>query len=91
MPLFAIIRKPDAINNETLSASLVRRYPENVYRLSKGQWIVATSADQTARDFSKEIGIEAGKPYSGTLVVQIQSYYGLYDKKVWDWMKARSG
>jgi len=88
MPLFVIIRDPDAPNNEALSAVLHRKFPTDVYRLGKGQWIVSGPYGD-AQALSVEAGIEAGKPYSGTLVVELKSYYGLHDKKVWDWIKAR--
>jgi len=88
MSLFLITREPEALNNGALSAVLQRKFTSEVYRLGKGQWIVAAPYD-SAQKFSLEAGIGAGKPYTGTLVVQIQSYYGLHDQKVWDWIKAR--
>jgi hypothetical protein len=90
MPLFAIVRAPDAVNNDALSGLLLRRYPENVYRLSKGQWLISTAIAQSAQDFSRDIGVRVNSPYNHTLVVQVQSYSGLYEEKFWDWLKARS-
>jgi hypothetical protein len=90
MSLFAIIRAPDASNNDALSGLLLRKYPENVYRLSKGQWVISTPNDRSAQDLSRDIGVRVDSRYNHTLVVQVQSYSGLYEEKFWDWIKARS-
>jgi hypothetical protein len=90
MSLFAIIRAPDATSNDALSGLLLRKYPENVYRLSKGQWVISTPIAQSAQDLSRDIGIRVDSRYNHTLVVQVQSYSGLYEEKFWDWLKARS-
>ena len=88
MTVFLIVRQSNALNNEALEAVLHRKFPNNFYRLGKGQWMVAAPYDN-ARQLSLEIGIGEGKHYTGTLVSEMHSYYGLHDKKLWDWIKAR--
>jgi hypothetical protein len=87
MALFAVIRDASAINNDALATTLLKRFPNNVYQVNTGQWIVA--AQKNVHEFSLEIGISPGKPYSGTLILEIASYYGLHNKKLWEWMKER--
>ena len=77
MSLFAIIRSPDAINNDALSSLLLRKYPENVYRLSKGQWVISTPNVQSAQDLSRDIGVRVDSRYNHTLVVQVQSLWAV--------------
>jgi hypothetical protein len=87
MTLFAIIRPPGAINNSALEAAIAKKYPRDFYKLTRGQWLIW--ADETTRTLSKDLGIEVGKHFGSTLVLQIEDYFGLHSSKVWDWIKER--
>jgi len=87
MPIFAIIRQSAAENNSVIATRISKKFPNNNYQLGRGQWLV--SADSTAKDICSELGIEQGAHYGNTLVVEIASYYGLHNKKLWSWIKER--
>ena len=83
MALYAIIRSERAINNDALATNIAKKYA--FYRLGKGQWIV--SADDSAKGVCQSLGITPGQHYGGTLVLLVEDYFGLHDKKLWEWLK----
>jgi len=85
MAILAIIRRPDAINNDSLGTRIAKKFPGNFYRLAKGQWLVASDLDP--QSLSAELGVVAGAHYGGTLVFEVGEYFGLHDRKLWDWIK----
>jgi hypothetical protein len=85
MTIFAILRADNASNNEALHTDISSKFPGNFYRLSAGQWLI--SYDKTAQELSAEFGIVKGSALSGTLVVSISSYYGLYNPQLWEWIR----
>lgn len=88
MTVFAIIRDGTATNNSTLSARIAKRFPDAFYAVEKGQWLIST--DLSAREIGAELKIEKGGTFTGTLILQVASYYGLHNKKLWTWLREYS-
>lgn len=89
MKIYVILRPSDAINNGALSAMIAKKYSGDFYDLAKGQWLVAST--KNIRELSADLGIEAGRHFGGTLVVEVKKYFGLHNKRVWQWMKRKGG
>ena len=87
MTIFAIIRQHTAINNDALETRISAKYPGKFYRLGTGQWLVFS--DKTPQELSEELGIVPGAHYGNTFIAAVEKYYGLYNKKLWDWIDAR--
>ena len=85
MTLFAIIQQPGP-NSEKLANAIGNAYPDAVYGLDGGAWIISDTA--TAKDVSDKIGISDGENGSG-IILEIASYFGLANPAVWSWMKTK--
>lgn len=85
MTLFTIIQQPGTIGDQ-LSNAVKAAYPDDVYVLGNGAWIVSDSV--TARDVSDKIGISEGDNGSA-IVVEVASYFGRANPSIWSWMKAK--
>lgn len=88
MPTYAIIRDSDASGNSSLGNRIAKRFPGASYAFGKGQWLVATDLDTLG--LATDLKIQKGGIYTGTLILQVSDYYGLHNKKLWDWLREHS-
>lgn len=85
MTLFTIIQQPGTVGNK-LANAVSAAYPDDVYDLGNGAWIVSDSA--TAKEVSDKVGISEGENGSG-VVVEVASYFGRANPAIWSWMKTK--
>ena len=84
MTLFAIIQQPGS-NSENLGNAVGQAYPESVYNLGNGVWLVSDVA--TASTVSDKLGVTEGENGSA-IVVEIASYFGRANPAIWTWIKS---
>ena len=71
MTVFAIM---ESHPQEELAGQIAAQFPNDHYRLARGQWLV--SAKLTTVELSKSLGVVKGSGLGNTLVVSVSSYYG---------------
>jgi hypothetical protein len=85
MPVFAVLAPLD---NQKIGPAIESLFGtgENFFRVSNGQWFVATPG--TAQTVADRLGISDGTN-GGGVVVTIASYWGRANADLWPWLSAR--
>jgi hypothetical protein len=89
MSIFAVIRDASEVNNPALGTRIAKQFPGAFYNVGKGQWLI--SSDLGVKEVSAALNIEKGGKFTGTLVMEVTSYYGLHNKKLWNWISEHGG
>jgi hypothetical protein len=85
MTLFAIIQQPD-VNSGKLEPAVRSIYPDALYSLGSGVWLVADSV--TAEDVSDKLGVSTGEN-GAAVILEVGSYFGWANPAIWSWMKTK--
>ncbi len=81
MPVFAVMATSD---DPELYQRIQKKFPKNFYRITGGQWLIDTN--ETTKFVAEALGApeEASTKF---VVFKVESYYGLHDMELWDWME----
>ncbi|MCH8166923.1 MAG: hypothetical protein IIC03_03215 [Proteobacteria bacterium] len=85
MTIFVIIRQAGT-DVEKLGKAIASAYPDDIYDLGDGAWLVSDTA--TAKDISDNIGITDGK-IGSAVIIETASYFGRANPAIWSWIKAK--
>lgn len=84
MSIFIIVQQK-AVETTTLGEAIHEAYPDNVYDLGEGTWLVSDSS--TAMAVSEKIKVTGGESGSA-VIIEAASYFGRANPAIWSWIKA---
>ena len=75
--------------NQALGANIEKAYPSAYLQFAPNVWFVADQG-VTTKEVTEKLGVIVGSPFSGVVVVKVETYFGLAATSTWEWFKVKS-